>query len=78
MICLQILAEAIKYNKTLIALDLNMCNIRNAHLICLGEAIKTNTTLKALNLLMNPFHHLHWKSLLRLWLIPGQGYSVLE
>jgi len=55
MICLRILAEAIKYNKTLIALDLNMCNIRDAHLICLGEAIKTNTTLEALILLMNPF-----------------------
>jgi len=55
MICLRILAEVIKYNKTLIALDLNGCNIRNADLICLGEVIKTITTLVGLNLLMNPF-----------------------
>jgi len=40
-----LLAEAVKYNKTLIELSLIQCNVSDADLICLAKAIKTNTTL---------------------------------
>ena len=71
------IAEAIKHNKAVRALDLEHCHISDRELLVLGEALQQNDTLTKLSIENNPFSA-NALTLFRSSLEPTPDYVLLS